>query len=135
MRLGHGLHMLIVMLALAPLAVACGGGARTIEIVTHYSRFQPASVTVPAGQAITFTLRNEDFIDHEWIVGDEDLHARHEDGTEPSHGERPTEQTIPALGEVRTTVTFETPGTYTFICHLPRHKEYGMVGTLVVTGG
>ena len=33
----------------------------------------------------------------------------------------------------RTTVTFDTPGTLTFVCHLPGHEAYGMTGTLVVT--
>jgi uncharacterized cupredoxin-like copper-binding protein len=119
-----------------PLAAGCGGGgAQDVEIVARHSRFQPDRVTVRAGQPVTFTLGNEDPIDHEWIVGDEALHARHRDGTEASHGERPTEQSLPALGEVRTTVTFDTPGTYDFVCHLPGHEDYGMVGTLVVTGG
>jgi uncharacterized cupredoxin-like copper-binding protein len=33
-----------------------------------------------------------------------------------------------------TTVTFTKPGTYLYICHLPGHEAYGMVGTLLVTG-
>jgi malic enzyme len=33
-----------------------------------------------------------------------------------------------------TTVTFATPGTYLYICHLPGHEAYGMVGTVVVEG-
>jgi uncharacterized cupredoxin-like copper-binding protein len=36
---------------------------------------------------------------------------------------------------VRTTLTFATAGTLTFVCHLPGHEAYGMTGTLVVTGG
>ena len=32
-------------------------------------------------------------------------------------------------------MTFATPGRYQYICHLPGHEAYGMVGTLVVTGG
>lgn len=126
----------IVTVALVLLAVGCGGGGtRTVEVVARYSRFQPETVTVPVGQPITFTLRNEDPIDHEWIVGDETLHARHRDGTEPSHAGQRTEQSIPALDEVQTTITFDTPGTYMFVCHLPKHEDYGMKGTLVVTGG
>jgi plastocyanin len=40
---------------------------------------------------------------------------------------------IPA-GTIRTTtVTFQTPGTYLYICHLPGHEAYGMVGTVIVT--
>ena len=84
--------------------------------------------------AVTFVLRNDDPIDHEWIVGDAATHERHRTGTEPVHGSRPTEVSIPAGSSRSTTVTFETPGTYLYICHLPGHEAYGMVGTLVVTG-
>ena len=31
-----------------------------------------------------------------------------------------------------TTVTFQQPGEYKFICHLPGHEAYGMVGILRV---
>ena len=89
---------------------------------------------MPAGVPITFVLRNDDPIDHEWIVGDEATHTRHRLGTEPHHGERPTEQSIAALSTVRTTVTFASPGTYRYICHLPGHEAYGMVGVVTVTG-
>ena len=29
--------------------------------------------------------------------------------------------------------TFTTPGTLTYVCHLPGHEAYGMTGTLIVT--
>ncbi len=106
-----------------------------IEIRVHFSQFEPASVTVPVGQPVTFVLANTDPIDHEWIVGDAATHARHRTGTEPAHDARSTEITLPALSERRTTVTFAEAGTLTFICHLPGHEAYGMTGTLVVTGG
>ncbi|HEV8490000.1 MAG TPA: cupredoxin domain-containing protein [Candidatus Limnocylindrales bacterium] len=124
--------------ALTAALVATAGAAvdpTTVDIRIHFSRFIPSSVTVPAGRPITFVIRNDDPIDHEWIVGDAALHARHRDGTEPYHATRPTEVSIDALRERTTTVTFETPGTYTFICHLPGHEAYGMVGTVTVTGG
>jgi len=81
---------------------------------------------------VTIVLRNEDPIDHEWIVGDEAVHDRHRDGSEPVHAGRPAEVTVPA-GEVRrTTVVFDRPGTFRFVCHLPGHESYGMTGTIVV---
>ncbi|HEY7590009.1 MAG TPA: cupredoxin domain-containing protein [Candidatus Limnocylindrales bacterium] len=116
--------------------VASAGAASdpsTVEIRIHFSRFQPSTITVPAGRPITFVLVNEDPIDHEWIVGDAALHARHRTGTEPYHASRPTEVSIDALTERRTVVTFAQPGTYQFICHLPGHEAYGMVGTVTVT--
>ena len=91
-------------------------------------------MTVRAGVPITIVLRNDDPIDHEWIVGDDAVHERHRTGTEPVHGSRPTEVSIPAGATRATTITFDTPGTYLYICHLPGHEAYGMVGALVVTG-
>lgn len=125
-------------------AVLTGIGATTIArsteplvvpITIHFSRYEPATIRVPTGRPVTFVISNSDPIDHEWIVADPAGHQRHRSGTEPVHGGRPTEVTIPALGEVRTTVTFSTPGTERFICHLPGHEAYGMVGTLEITPG
>src|SRR6266487_889137 len=76
---------------------------------------------------------NADPIDHEWIVGDAALHERHRTGTEAHHDGRPTEVSIDALTTRETTVSFSTPTTLTFVCHLPGHEAYGMVGTLTVT--
>lgn len=103
-----------------------------VEIDIHWSHFEPSLVHVPAGRPVTFVIRNEDPIDHEWIVGDAAVHERHRTGTEPSHGARPTEQSIPALSEVRTTITFAEPVDWQYICHLPGHEAYGMVGTVIV---
>ena len=106
-----------------------------IEIRVRFSQFEPSSITVPAGRPVTFVVANTDPIDHEWIVGDAASHARHRTGTEPAHDARPTEVTLPALSERRTTITFAEPGVLTFVCHLPGHEAYGMTGTLVVAGG
>jgi uncharacterized cupredoxin-like copper-binding protein len=108
--------------------------ASDIEIPIRYSHYDLGQFTVPAGVPVRIVLKNEDPIDHEWIVGDAALHERHRTGTEPVHDSRPTEVTIPAGATRETTVTFDTPGTYLYICHLPGHEAYGMVGTVVVTG-
>ncbi len=110
-----------------------GCGSPTVTITIRYSAFDPAEVHVPSGVPVTFVLVNTDPIDHEWIIGDPALHRRHRTGTEPAHGERPTEITVPARSTRRTTVTFDAPGELAFICHLPLHESYGMVGRVVVS--
>jgi uncharacterized cupredoxin-like copper-binding protein len=35
---------------------------------------------------------------------------------------------------VTTTITFDEAGGLDYICHLPGHEAYGMVGTLTVGG-
>lgn len=120
--------------AVMVLAVARGPEPIEVDISIHYSHYQPAAIVVPANRPITFVIDNIDPIDHEWIVGDAAVHERHRTGTEPVHGSRPTEVTIPA-GETRTTtITFSAAGDQLFICHLPGHEAYGMVGVLRVGG-
>jgi len=134
----------LVVIAALPIVVvgaaaAASGGETanpptTVEITMRYSRFEPASVVVPAGVPITFVLRNDDPIDHEWIVAEPDVHERHRTSTELVHGDVPTEIPVDA-GTVRsTTVTFDRPGTLAFICHLPGHEAYGMTGAVTIVG-
>jgi uncharacterized cupredoxin-like copper-binding protein len=131
----------LVVGALAALLVGCGAPPvgipppALVTITVRYSHFEPGSVTVRAGQPVTFTLRSEDPIEHEWIVGPPHVHAAHRTGTEPHHDTRPDEITLPAYATRTTTLTFDRPGDYLFICHLPGHEAYGMTGRLRVLPG
>ena len=122
-------------LLLAAAAVAgCAPGPRTVTLTIHYTAFDHTQLSVPRGVPITFVLVNEDPIDHEWLIGDDEFHAAHRTGTHATHGDVPTEVTIPALETARTTITFEEAGTFAYVCHLPGHEAYGMVGQLTVEG-
>jgi uncharacterized cupredoxin-like copper-binding protein len=123
-----------VALLVGTVVVGCAPGATTLTITIRYSAFEPTVLSVPAGVPVTFVLVNEDPIDHEWLVGDAAFHALHRTGTHESHGDVPTEVTVPALQTARTTITFDEPGEYAYICHLPAHEAYGMVGVLTVRG-
>ncbi|MEX2238303.1 MAG: cupredoxin domain-containing protein [Dehalococcoidia bacterium] len=133
MRLRQAVGLPLIA-AVVLLASSCGGdgGPAEATVAIKYSHFTPGTLTVEAGEPVTITLRNDDPIEHEWIVGLPDVHERHRTGTEPYHDERPTEVTVPALSSRTTTVTFDEPGEYLFICHLPGHEAYGMVGTIYV---
>ena len=121
---------LLLLLVIA--AGACAPAApRGIDVGIHYSRYSATRIDVPAGVPITFTIHNDDPIDHEWLLGDLAMHDRHRAGTEPVHVARPDEISIPALSSRTTTLTFPVAMTLTYMCHLPGHEAYGMVGTLV----
>ena len=122
-----------VLLAVAAVT-GCAPVPRTVTLRIHYSAFDQTQISVPTGVPVTFALVNEDPIDHEWLIGDEAFHSAHRNGTHASHGDVPTEVTIPALETVVTTITFEGPGAYAYVCHLPQHEAYGMVGILTVEG-
>jgi uncharacterized cupredoxin-like copper-binding protein len=115
----------------------CGGDEAQEErsIAIRYSRFEPTELTIPAGVPVTIELVNDDPIEHEWMVGDQAMHERHRTGTEPFHDEMPTEVSLRAYQTRKTTIQFDEPGEYKFICHLPGHEEYGMAGVLKVVEG
>lgn len=127
----------LIVLALAASSLwagaACGTAqaatVRQVEIRIHYSKFEPASVSVPAGVPVTFVIRNLDPIDHEWLIGDAAFHARHRAGTEAIHGDRADEVSL-AAGAVKTTTLTLAAGSYVYICHFPGHEQYGMVGVV-----
>jgi len=127
----------LLFVAGALIVGACGsaGGSDHATIEIHYSSFVQKEVEVPAGVPVSITLKNEDPIEHEWIVGTADVHERHRTGTEPFHGTIPTEVTVPAFETRVTTITFDHAGDLQYICHLPGHEQYGMVGTLHVVEG
>jgi uncharacterized cupredoxin-like copper-binding protein len=125
-------------LALGAVALQAGAtgpgeeaGIRRVEIVMRYSRFDPGRVEVHPGETVRFVLRNEDPIDHEFIVGDARVQLAHERGTEAHHPPRPGEISVPPGTTRVTTVSFpERPDQILFGCHLPGHYRYGMVGTI-----
>ena len=135
MRALRRLVVLAVAATVVVLTTGCGGkgeAAGHTVISIHFSHFQQEVVTAKAGQPISLLIRNDDPIEHEWIVGTEEVHERHRTGTDPVHDQIPTEVTVPALSQRPTVVRFVAPGDYAFICHLPGHEAYGMKGILRV---
>lgn len=116
---------------------ACGTaggteGPRTVIITIEHSTFLPTELSVERGEEVRFVIQNTDPIDHEFILGDEGVQIRHENGTEAYHPPRPGEVTVLAGTEVETTYSFERPGELIFGCHIPGHYAYGMRGVVTV---
>ena len=125
----------LALLASAGCAPSAASAARPlrIDVRMRLSKFIPSVLTVPAGRPITFVLHNEDFIDHEFIVGDSALQRRHETGTDIKHAAGPTAVDVPAGQSVETVVTFEPAAAgLTYACHVPGHFAYGMAGALTI---
>lgn len=110
------------------------GDTREVRVGLRFSRFVPDEFAFPAGTTVRFVVENRDPIDHEFLIGDEEVQQAHEEGTEAHHGAKPGEISVPA-GETRTTTyTFDEPGRLLIGCHLPTHWDYGMRGEITVTG-
>ena len=51
------------------LLVGCSpGGPEKISVTTTEFMFDPMSWTVPAGEQVELTLKNEGVLDHEWVI-------------------------------------------------------------------
>jgi uncharacterized cupredoxin-like copper-binding protein len=130
----------VAVAAAWPVASRAGGDrARTVVVTMRHSRFEPSMVQVAPGERVRFVLRNTDPIDHEFILGDESVQRRHEQGRQRHHhGDVPGERSVAAGQEAATSYSFAAiPGgrALEFACHLPGHYAYGMHGTVRVSGG
>lgn len=125
-------------IALLAGSVACadGGGdkgpARVVPVrATDSLRFEPAALSVRAGERITFEVHNAGSGDHELVVGDEAFHAEHAKGASEGHHGDDGVRVAPGNTE-RFTYRFREPGTLIYACHIDRHYAAGMKGTVSV---
>jgi uncharacterized cupredoxin-like copper-binding protein len=109
-----------------------GPGEVTIELGVEHSLFTTEEIRVYEGTRVRFVLDNGDPINHELIMGDAAVHARHAAGHEARHAPVPGEVSVSPNDRAVTTFRFDEPGTVEFACHLPGHYEYGMHGTIEV---
>jgi uncharacterized cupredoxin-like copper-binding protein len=98
-----------------------------------HSRFSlPPDLTVQQGTLVEFVLTNDDPINHEFVIGDEEVHRLHESGTEAFHPPVPGEVSVGPGERGITTYLFDEPGVVRYVCHLPGHAAYGMEGEVRV---
>ena len=115
---------------------ACSQGSgsedRVIRIDIEHSAFIPERLEVDAGETVTFEITNGDPVDHEFILGDEEVQRAHEAGTDKRHYTEPGQISVPANSTAVTTYTFEEPGELIYGCHISGHYDYGMRGAVEV---
>lgn len=97
-----------------------GGGddtavAGSIALTAQDFKFAQTELHVKVGETVTVRLNNSDRLPHSFDLDEFNVH-------------------VPMPGNENVTATFTPvePGTYTFYCDIPGHRELGMAGTLVV---
>jgi uncharacterized cupredoxin-like copper-binding protein len=113
-------------------AEALGPGPVALRLGIEHSRFSTNRIVVRVGTTLHIDVVNDDPIIHELIVGDAEVHRRHEGGTEAHHPTIPGEVTVGPGERGHTFYTFDRPGEMVFACHLPGHVAYGMTGVVEV---
>jgi uncharacterized cupredoxin-like copper-binding protein len=116
----------------ADASTTLGPGLVTVTVDIHYSHFSISTLHVRQGTTVRFLVRNHDPIEHEFIVGDRQVHLRHERGTEAAHPPVPGEVSVAAEDVGETFYRFDEAGPFEFACHLPGHLAYGMKGWVIV---
>jgi uncharacterized cupredoxin-like copper-binding protein len=95
-------------------------------------RFDPSTLTVTAGATFTFSIHNAGSVPHEFVVGDQAMQDRHENGGNMAVMDSADGVTV-APGETKDfTNRFGAPGRLIYGCHEPGHYAAGMLGTIVV---
>ena len=118
--------------SMAPSAVPKTG--EITVVLSDTMRYAPEAVTVKAGDKVTFVLRNEGVIVHEFFVGTEEEQVDH--AAEMAlggmgHG-HDNALSLKAGETGSLTMTFAKAGSLLIGCHEPGHYEAGMRATLIV---
>ena len=133
-------RLIVLGMLLLSVLAACSAPAtdavRTIEVtMTDDLRYDPAAITVTAGETVRFVVRNDGAAVHEFLIGTEEEQAAFEaemsDGHGDGHGDEAGVSVDPgAAGEF--TYTFDEPGELLIGCHEPGHYDGGMVAVVTV---
>jgi len=136
------LKRIFLILASAILLFACSPQpsepATEITVEAIDFGYDPASITVAAGQPVTLTLENNGKVEHDFVIekievtdieASETGPAQHHQMDQPEYdlhffaraGESEVLQFTP-----------QQPGTYEIFCSIQGHREAGMVGELIV---
>ena len=83
---------------------------------TDALKFEPATLTVKAGQPVTLTFTNSGQTVHDWSLA--------------QGAGQPVKISAAGGQSASGTFTIDRPGTYTFICSQPGHEAGGMKGTI-----
>jgi uncharacterized cupredoxin-like copper-binding protein len=125
----------VVLLAVAGVVIgACGGGSDdkstaggtekaseapagpTINVVGKEFSYDPARLTLKAGEGSTIVLKNTGSIEHDITVDDAGFKL-----------------TVPGNNTKEKVLKVDKPGTYQFYCSVSGHKAAGMKGELTVS--
>ena len=132
----------VFVLAIFLVGCASNPAQTTTEISVEASDFayQPASITIPAGEPVTITLNNVGKVEHDFVVekiivtdvsaSDTGPAAHHMGGHEADYDLH----FFARAGDTETLqFTALEPGTYEIFCTIEGHKAAGMAAELVVT--
>jgi uncharacterized cupredoxin-like copper-binding protein len=114
--------MLAVVIVASLVLAACGGGSaaasgREITIKAVDIKYDTTTLSAKVGETLTITLENDGALEHSFVIDELNVKIEH---VQPGQ-------------KGSATFTLTSPGTYTYYCDVPGHRQAKMVGTLTVT--
>jgi len=90
--------------------------APTVEVTANDLSFDPAEITLDAGEPVNLQFTNRGQVFHDLTIPDLDITLDAEPGATVTAG-----------------IQVDQPGTYEYLCTVPGHADAGMGGTLTVS--
>lgn len=97
--------------------------------------FEPSSISVKKGETVEFTVRNDGFLEHEFVLGSAIENASHAALMEamPDMKDNDPNAVLIAPGKSTELVwQFSKAGDFEFACLIPGHYDAGMKGVAMV---
>lgn len=130
----------------APSTTAVPTGSQVVDVSMTDMAFTPNTLSVPAGETVTFRFRNNGAVKHEAVIGtaaEQDEHhmemAAAAEGGEGAGGHGGHDMsdlhavTVEPGQTIELTHTFDAPGQLLLGCHQKGHWEDGMKMTVDIT--
>lgn len=124
----------LILFAASLALVACGGGGSSSTTGSGGAGEGGSTIHFeanPAGHLMFTTMKASGKAGDDTIDFDNPSSTPHNVAIEDSAGKKIAETKTISEGETSTKVELE-PGTYTFFCSIPGHREGGMEGTLTI---
>ncbi len=128
----------ILLLAVFLSACASGSSSTQVTVTLKEFAFEPASISVSAGQPVEITLINAGAVEHDFaieVIPVEDVSTEGSMSGHDMSAQHAEFDLHTATGPGETSIlkfTPTQPGTYKIICSVPGHLEAGMTGELIV---
>ncbi|MGV7218674.1 cupredoxin domain-containing protein [Bradyrhizobium sp. UFLA05-112] len=109
--------------------------ARIIEIALSEMAYEPSRIIVKRGEQIRFVLRNVGKEDHEFLLATTKENLAHAEVMKKHPHMEHDDPNGVRLAPGKTTEIvwkFTKAGTFEFSCLIPDHRDYGMVGRVIV---
>lgn len=130
-----GKALMVGVLAGALILSACGGASgpsTSIKVDFTDFKFTPDQWTVPAGQEITITVKNDGAVEHEFVIMNLGATAGEAFGDEDEANIYWEVEAQPGESKTETFTAPSAPGEYQIVCGTEGHLEAGMVGSMTV---